>query len=112
MASKGLRGRERIVAGLSPVNGIIEQSDANPHLETKYLLMGPRHSPPSKDTAPSFFARSSGWPFEARDSSFLLNWPASMSHRFIPQTSEISIGATRPRKIDARNEDTSEILEV
>ena len=38
--------------------------------------------------------------------------PALMSHRFIPQTSDMSIGATFPRKIDARNEETREMREV
>lgn len=35
MASSGRRGRERIVAGLSPVNGIIEQDGENEKREVK-----------------------------------------------------------------------------
>lgn len=44
--------------------------------------------------------------------SFLLYLPALISQRFIPQTSEISIGAILPREIEARNEDTREMREV
>ena len=44
--------------------------------------------------------------------SFLLYLPAFISQRFIPQTSEISMGAILPRKIEARNEDTRDIREV
>jgi hypothetical protein len=35
-----------------------------------------------------------------------------MSHRFAPVTSEISMGATLPRKIEARKEDTREMRAV
>jgi hypothetical protein len=35
-----------------------------------------------------------------------------MFHRFIPHTSEMSNGATRPRKSDARKDETREILDV
>ena len=44
--------------------------------------------------------------------SFSLYLPACMSHKFIPQTSEMSIGAILPRNIEARNEDTREIRDV
>ena len=46
------------------------------------------------------------------DRSSSCHVPALMSHRFIPQTSDMSIAATFPRKIDARNEDTREMREV
>jgi hypothetical protein len=35
-----------------------------------------------------------------------------MSHRFAPVTSEISMGATLPRKTEARKEDTREMRAV
>jgi len=48
----------------------------------------------------------------ARVMSFSLYLPALISQRFIPQTSEMSIGAILPRNIEAKNEDTRDIREV
>ena len=45
-------------------------------------------------------ARARSWSFQVDD------W---MFQRFIPQTSEMSMGAMRPRKIEARKDDTRDI---
>ena len=74
--------------------------------------MVPRLVPPSMAMGPSFLARSLGLPFDARLMSCSLKAPALMSHRFMPQTSEMSIGAILPRKMEARNDETREMQDV
>lgn len=75
--------------------------------------MVPRLPPPSSGMGPSLrlsLVVSEEPAVRARSPS--CQAPALMSHRFIPQTSDISIGATFPRKTDARNEETRLIREA
>ena len=75
--------------------------------------MLPKLKPPSSETWPSLDFRSST-PSEpaAREIRSECQQAFLMSQRFIPQTSLISIGATLPRNMEARKEDTREIREV
>lgn len=75
--------------------------------------MVPRLQPPSSGTVPSLCLSSvvSEEP-AVKDRSPSCQAPALTSHKFIPQTSDMSIGATFPRNIDARNEETRQIREV
>lgn len=113
MASSGRRGKDRIVAGLSPVNGVIWQSGLKPYRFTKYDEIPPRLPPPSIGTSPSFF-RNSGTPslvaVSSRSDSF--HFSPAISHRFIPVTSLISIGAMAPRNREAKNDEASEMRAV
>ena len=75
--------------------------------------MGPMLPPTSSRTSPSFCFRE--WrPSEpaARVRSGSLQAPALMSQRFMPHTSLMSKGAIRPRKMDARKEETRVMREV
>jgi hypothetical protein len=76
--------------------------------------MVPKLAPPSSGTSPSFDLRSSRpeLPPAARASRSSCHRPFLISQRFAPQTSLMSIGATLPRKMEARNEDTREIRAV
>jgi hypothetical protein len=51
-------------------------------------------------------------PPAARESSSSCHEPFLMSQRLAPHTSLMSMGATLPRKIEARNEDTREMRDV
>ena len=75
--------------------------------------MLPELAPRSSGTWPSLDFRSSP-PSEpaAREIRSECQQAFLMSQRFIPQTSLISIGATLPRNMEARKEDTREIREV
>lgn len=113
IASIGLRGKANIVAGLSPVKGAIWQSFSNPYRLMKYLEIGPRLPPPSSRTSPSFLFKSSTSLLPAASlSNGSLQVPLLMSHKFIPQTSLISIGAIFPTNREARKDDTRDILAV
>lgn len=114
MASEARRGRASIVAGLSPVKATICVDEGKPYRLLKYGEMVPKLAPPSSGTCPSFALRSSTPALlpAASASSSSCHRPFLISHRFAPHTSLISIGATFPRKTDARNEDTSDIREV
>ena len=76
--------------------------------------MVPKLAPPSSGTSPSLVLRSespAGPPAASvRSSSFHV--PLLMSHRLAPQTSLMSMGATLPRKMEARKDETSEMRAV
>lgn len=75
--------------------------------------MLPKLPPPSSGTPPSLYLRSLvSEESAAKARSFSLNLPSLISHRFMPQTSEMSIGAILPRKIEARKDETKEIRDV
>ena len=69
--------------------------------------------PPSSRTVPSLDFKDSS-PSEPAASlrSGSLQVPLLISHRFMPQTSLMSKGAMRPRKIEARKEDTNVMRDV
>ena len=69
IASSGRSGSARIVAGLSPVKGVMEQDSEKSQRDTKYLLMGPRCFPPSSYTGPSLAAKPWKSPFDASESN-------------------------------------------
>jgi len=85
-----------------------------PYRLVKYGEMVPRLAPPSSGTSPSFDLRSAmpSLPpaVSARRSSCHLRF--LISHRFVPQTSLMSMGATVPRKMDAMKEDTRDMRAV
>lgn len=117
MASPALNGKERMVDGLSPVKGAIWQSLLKPYLLTKYWETEPMLPPPSRRTSPSFLRRvRPAWLLSAdpavRERRRSDHEEAEMSQRFMPQTSDTSIGATVPRKRDVRKEETREMRDV
>jgi len=69
--------------------------------------------PPSRRTSPSL-ERKDATPSLPAESSRRgsLQDPEDMSKRFMPHASETSIGATLPRKIEARKEETNVIRDV
>ena len=75
--------------------------------------MGPRLRPQSCHTSPNFLFKSSN-PSSPLTSfrRYSFHFPALISHRFIPQTSLRSSGATLPMKIDATKDETRDILAV
>jgi hypothetical protein len=114
MASEGRSGRARIVEGLSPVKAMTPVSLLKPKRLTKYSLMLPKILPPSSWTWPSFCFRSAApsLPPAVRASKSSCQSPLLMSHRFMPVTSLMSMGATLPRNTEAKNEDTREMRET
>ena len=67
---------------------------------------------------PGLLSAAAGWVVvegaeeAASAMSFSCQEARLMSQRFMPQTSEMSIGATFPRKREARKEETSEMRAV
>ncbi len=69
--------------------------------------------PPSSRTVPSFcFSDSRPSSPAANFKSGSLHVPASMSHRFMPQTSLMSNGAIFPKKTEAKKDETRVIRDV
>lgn len=103
-----------MVAGLSPVKAMICVVDGKPYRLLKYGEMVPKLAPPSSGTSPSFDLRSERpeLPPAASVRRSSCHRPFLISHKLAPHTSLISIGATLPRKTDARNEETREIRDV
>ena len=93
----GVSVQEREVPGLKP------------HLATHQLEMFPRTVPPGTGSGP-IFERSSGPPQAWRRESSQLQVRTFM--RFMPLASDISMGATRPRKREAMKEETKEMRAV
>jgi hypothetical protein len=114
IASEGRKGRARIVEGLSPVNAMTPVSLLKPKRLTKYSLMFPKSLPPSSWTWPSFCLRSAApsFPPAVKASRSSCQSPLLISHRFMPVTSLISMGATLPRNTEAKKEDTREMRET
>lgn len=76
--------------------------------------MVPKLAPPSWGTSPSldFSSARSDLPPAARARRSSCHRPFLMSQRLAPQTSLMSIGATLPRNIDARKDETREMRAV